>query len=492
MIESKSRSVYPSRSLRVRTGRPETPVVHSPLMLPEADNATGAMAPSEPVRQLVAIVGRPNVGKSTLFNRLTSSRRAITGDEPGITRDRIYGTAEWLGGVFDIVDTGGIIPQDEATIPAAIFAQARTAIDQAALLLFVVDVRQGPTPLDEELAQRLRETGKPVFVIANKAESTKLDSDALEFTRWGFDDVIPISAEHGQGIGDMLEAAGRHVTFVEPDRERPRQISVAIIGRPNVGKSSIVNKLLGADRVIVSPIAGTTRDAIDTELESEGQKFRLIDTAGIRRKGKTELQAEKMSVIMARRHLERADVAILLLDATEGPTNLDAAIAGYAVDAGVSVIIAVNKWDLIADKTSSTPPEFERRIREVMKFLDYAPVVFISALTGQRVTKLLELAAQADSARRTRVPTAELNRFFEQHLKQPRATLPGKQQLKVKFITQASVAPPTFLLFTNAKKVKLHFSYERYVENRLREAYNFFGTPIRIIGRSKPERAPRT
>ncbi len=461
-------------------------------MSSEAETAPGSPARPESARQLVAIVGRPNVGKSTLFNRLTASRRAITGDEPGITRDRIYGTAEWLGGVFDVVDTGGIVPDDEATIPSAIFQQARTAIDQAAVLLFVVDVRQGPTPLDEELAQRLREVGKPVFVVANKAESSRLDSDALEFTRWGFDEVLPVSAEHGQGIGDMLEAVGRHVTFVEPETQRPRQVSVAIIGRPNVGKSSLVNKLLGADRVIVSPIAGTTRDAIDSELESEGVKYRLIDTAGIRRKGKTELQAEKMSVVMARRHLERADVAILLIDAVEGPTNLDAAIAGYAVDAGVSVIIAVNKWDLVPGKTSSTPSEFERRIREVMKFLDYAPVVFVSALSGQRVTKLLEQAAHADEARRRRIPTAELNRFFEQHLKQPKATLPGKQQLKVKFITQASVAPPTFLLFTNARKVKLHFSYERYVQNRLRESYDFFGTPIRIIGRSKPDRASRS
>lgn len=444
------------------------------------------------VRPLVAIVGRPNVGKSTLFNKLTGTRRAITGDEPGITRDRIYGTAEWQGRVFDVVDTGGMIPDDEATIPAAIVQQARAAMDQAALLLFVVDVRQGPTPLDEELAQRLREIGKPVLVIANKAESSKLDADALEFTRWGFADVLPVSAEHGQGLGDMLEAIAGRVDLTEPDVAPDRQIGVAVIGRPNVGKSSIVNKLLGSERVIVSPIAGTTRDAVDSELESDGRRFRLIDTAGIRRKGKTELQAEKMSVIMARRHLERADVAVLLIDAVEGPTNLDAAIAGYAVDAGVSVIIAVNKWDLVPDKTTGTPAAFERRIREVMKFLDFAPVVFISALTGQRVTKLLELAARADDARRVRVPTAELNRFFEQHLAQPKATLPGRQQLKVRFITQASVAPPTFLLFTNAKKAKLHFSYQRYVENRLREAYGFFASPIRVIGRSKAGPAPKS
>ena len=435
---------------------------------------------------LVAIVGRPNVGKSTLFNRLTGARRAIVGDEPGITRDRLYGTAEWQGRVFSVVDTGGMVPDDEATIPAEIFKQARAAIEQAALLLFVVDVRQGPTPLDEELAMRLRETGRPVFVVANKAESKRLDSDALEFTRWGFDEVHPVSAEHGSGIGDMLESIAERVDLApSPERPAEREINVAIIGRPNVGKSSIVNRLVGAERVIVSPIAGTTRDAVDTEIEAEGRRFRLIDTAGIRRKGKTELMAEKLSVVMARKHLERADVAILLVDAVEGPTNLDATIGGYAHDAGCSTIIAVNKWDLVPDKQTNTPSLFERHLREEMKFLDYAPVVFISALTGQRVTRLFELAAQAAEARHIRVPTSELNQFFVQFLAQPRATLPGNQQLKVRYITQAGVAPPTFVLFTNARKGKLHFSYQRYVENRLRETYGFFATPIRVVGRGK-------
>ena len=434
---------------------------------------------------LVAIVGRPNVAKSTLFNRLTGSRRAIVGDEPGITRDRIYGTAEWQGRVFAVVDTGGMVPDDEATIPSAIFQQARAAIDEAALLLFVVDVRQGPTPLDEELASRLRETGKRIFVVANKAESAKLDADALEFTRWGFDEVIPVSAEHGQGFGDMLEAIADRVEMAETASAPEREINVAIVGRPNVGKSSLVNKLVGAERVIVSPIAGTTRDAVDTEIESDGHRYRLIDTAGIRRKGKTELMAENLSVVMARRHLERADVAIVLVDAVEGPTGSDATIAGYADAAGCSTIIAVNKWDLVPDKETGTPAAFERRLREVMKFLDYAPVVFISALTGQRVTRLLEIAARANEARRSRVPTSELNQFFERHLAQPRATLPGNQQLKVRYITQARIAPPTFVLFTNAKKTKLHFSYQRYVENRLRESYDFFATPIRVVGRGK-------
>jgi GTP-binding protein len=298
-----------------------------------------------------------------------------------------------------------------------------------------------------------------------------------------------VSAEHGQGFGDMLEAIANRVDLADESAPVSREINVAIVGRPNVGKSSLVNKLVGAERVIVSPIAGTTRDAVDTELDYEDKRFRLIDTAGIRRKGKTELMAEKLSVVMARRHLERADVAIVLVDAVEGPTGSDATIAGYAHEAGCSTIIAVNKWDLVPNKETGTPAAFERRLREVMKFLDYAPVVFISALTGQRVTRVLELAAQAAEARRHRVTTGELNRFFEQHLAQPRATLPGNQQLKVKYITQARAVPPTFVLFTNARKTKLHFSYQRYVENRLRETYGFFATPIRVIGRAK-ERAP--
>jgi GTP-binding protein len=451
---------------------------------PEVGQETPAGGPLP----LVAIVGRPNVGKSTLFNRLTGTRRAIVGDEPGITRDRIYGTAEWQGKSFELVDTGGIVPDDEATIPSAIFRQARHAIEQAALLLFVVDVRQGPAPLDEELASRLRETGKTVFVVANKAESSRLDADALEFTRWGFDEIFPVSAEHGSGIGDMLDAIAGRVDLVEQAPAGSGEINVAIVGRPNVGKSSIVNQILGAERVIVSPIAGTTRDAVDTEIEANGRRFRLIDTAGIRRKGKTEMMAEKLSVVMARRHLERADVAILLVDATEGATNLDATIGGYAAEAGCSTIVAVNKWDLVPEKQTGTPFEFERETRERMKFLDYAPVVFVSALTGQRVQRLLELAADAYDARQKRIPTNELNRFFEEHLAQPRATLPGRQQLKVRYITQARVAPPTFVLFTNAQKPKIHFSYERYVENRLREAYGFFATPIRIRARGKGAR----
>jgi GTPase len=456
----------------------------------QPQNVSDADAPTrvDGPMPVVTIIGRPNVGKSTLFNRLTGSRRAIVGDEPGITRDRISGVAEWQARVFELIDTGGIVPDDDAIIPAAIFQQASAAIEQAAILLFVVDSRQGPTPLDEEIALRLRRTGKRVLVVANKAESTKQDAQAFEFERWGFESVVPVSAEHGQGIGDLLEAIAERVELVAEPSAIEGEIKIAIIGRPNIGKSSLVNKILGAERTIVSPVAGTTRDAVDAEFEAEGRRYRLIDTAGIRRKGKTELMTEKLSVVMARRHLERADVAFLLVDAVEGPTHLDATIGGYAHDAGVSTVIVVNKWDLVPDKTTGTPSEFERRVRDVMKFNDYAPMAFVSALTGQRVGKLLGLAAKAHDARYQRVSTGELNRFFDRHLDQPRATLPGRNQLKVKYITQAGVAPPTFVLFTNARKAKLHFSYERYVENRLRETFEFFATPIRIVGRSRLDR----
>ncbi|HXG66668.1 MAG TPA: ribosome biogenesis GTPase Der [Blastocatellia bacterium] len=434
----------------------------------------------------VVILGRPNVGKSTLFNRLTSSRRSIVGDEPGITRDRIYGQAEWRGRAFRLVDTGGIIPDDKEMIPANILRQARAAIDEAALVLLVVDARAGITPLDEELAALARDTHKPVFVAANKTDTARLEADALEFERWGFDRVFPISAEHGNNVGDMLDEILELLPAPEAREEKRQEIALSIVGRPNVGKSSLVNRLTGTERVIVSPIPGTTRDAIDTEIEYEGAKFRLIDTAGIRRKGKTELVAEKISVIMARRHLERADVAVLLIDAVEGPTALDANIAGYVHEAGVSLIIAVNKWDAV-EKDTYTTNQYENRIRDMMKFADYAPIVFISARTGQRVTKLLELARMAYEERGKRIPTSELNRFFEENLEQPRATTPSRYPLRVLYLTQAGTRPPTFVLFTTSRspRAQLHFSYLRYIENRLREEFGFFATPIRIKQRRK-------
>ena len=445
---------------------------------------------------LVAIIGRPNVGKSTLFNRLTETRKAIVGDEPGITRDRIYGEVDWKSKRFELVDTGGIVPDDEAVIPANIFKQAGFAIEKAQAIIWVVDARAGVTPLDEEISVYLRNIGRPVFVAANKAETRKVEDEAGEFYQFGFE-LTPVSAEHGTSVGDLLDKLVDALDFDEHEPvEQTDEVRLAIIGRPNVGKSSLLNQILGEERVIVSPIAGTTRDAIDTELTVDGQKFRLIDTAGIRRKGKTTEMAEKMSVVMARKALERADVAVLIIDAVEGVTHLDANIAGYAVDSGCSVIIAVNKWDAVEEKETNTIYEFERDLRRQMKFLDWAPVIFISALTGQRVQKILPLVARAHAARNTRIQTSQLNRFFEDNISQPKGgTAPapvkgGVSRLKVQFITQGATRPPLFVLFTSGgSKSGLHFSYLRYVENRLREAFDFFATPIRLKERHKMRKA---
>jgi GTP-binding protein len=445
---------------------------------------------------LVAIIGRPNVGKSTLFNRLTGSRKSIVGDEPGITRDRIYGDVEWKSKTFELVDTGGIVPDDEAIIPANIFKQAGFAIDKAEAIIWVVDARAGVTPLDEEISVYLRNIGKPVFIAANKCESQKVEDEAAEFYQFGFE-LSPLSAEHGTSVGDLLDKVFDVLSFDEENGDaKPDEIRLAIIGRPNVGKSSLLNKILGEERVIVSPIAGTTRDAIDTHLVVDDQRYLLIDTAGIRRKGKTTEMAEKMSVVMARKALERADVAVLVIDAVEGVANLDANIAGYAVDSGCSVIIVVNKWDAVDDKETNTVYEFERNLRRQMKFLEWAPIVFISALTGQRVTKILPLVAQANEARNLRITTSKLNDFFEANISQPKGgTAPapvkgGVSRLKVQYITQGGMRPPLFVLFTSGgSKAGLHFSYLRYVENKLRESFGFFATPIRLKERHKMRKA---
>jgi GTP-binding protein len=442
---------------------------------------------------LVAIVGRPNVGKSTLFNRLTESRKSIVGDEPGITRDRIYGEVDWRAKVFNLVDTGGIVPDDEAIIPANIFKQAGYAIDEAQAIIWVVDSRAGITPLDEELAVHLRGIGKPVFIAANKAESKKVENEAQEFHQFGFE-ITPVSAEHGSNVGDLLDQVFEVLDFPEEEEEeKERPIRLAIIGRPNVGKSSILNKILGEERVIVSPIAGTTRDAIDTDLVVDGQKFQIIDTAGIRRKGKTTEMAEKLSVIMARKALERADVAILVIDAEEGIANLDASIAGYALESGCSIIIAVNKWDLVPEKETNTIYRFEEKLRDKLKFLEWSPVITISALTGQRVQKILPLVSKAFVARDLRITTAKLNDFFERNISQPKGggnapSRAGKTRLHVQFLTQAGIRPPLFVVFTSGGtggKAGLHFSYTRYIENRLREEFDFFATPIKLVERHK-------
>jgi GTPase len=477
----------------------------------------------------LVIVGRPNVGKSTLFNRLTGTRRAIVTDEPGITRDRIYGQAEWRGRTFEVVDTGGILPGEKDLIPQEIFRQARTAIERAALLVLVVDSQAGVTPLDEELARLLRSSGKPFFVAVNKIDSPLQESLAAEFHALGAR-VFPVAAEHGTGVDDLLDAAlaqlfpassvgaqnaAPHSPSTQPEKSLAAEI--AIIGRPNVGKSTLLNCLAGEERSIVSPIPGTTMDSVDTEIQRNGRTYRFVDTAGLRRKGKTKLVAEKLSVVMARRGLERADIALLIVDGEQGVTQGDATIASYAEQSGRSVIIVVNKWDLAveaaqraaerealtakgkakraAQKTSATEEssgagaidkgkllfDYEILIRKKLKFLSYAPIVFLSAQTGERVQKLFSLIDKIAVARNRRIPTPELNRWLKS-VDLQRGSSPKSRPIRIYYVTQAKTAPPVFLLFTNQKQ-PLHFSFERFLENQLRAKFDFTGTPVRFIQR---------
>jgi GTPase len=428
----------------------------------------------------VAIVGRPNVGKSTLFNRLTGTRKAIVGNEPGITRDRLCAIASWDDKRFEVIDTGGFIPEEKEDIPQKILEQAEVAMQEADLLLFVADVRDGITPLDERLNSFLRTTGKEYFLVINKVDVPQLEAEALQFYALGVDRIYPISAEHKQGVTTLVEEI---VQRISPTAEvvEQEEIRVAIIGRPNVGKSSLLNRLLGQERAIVTDLPGTTRDAVDSLLQFESQSYRLIDTAGIRRKGKTELKTEKLSVVMARKNLQRADVVLLVIDAVEGATKLDATVGGYADQAGRSVIVVANKWDLVSRDTH-TSARLEKEFRSSMRFLGYAPMIFVSAKTGQRVTNTLRLVRQAYEARSIRVPTAELNTFLEQEVKPAFMSAGKARRFPVKYAAQVSVAPPTFVLFTRVSR-KLHFSRRRFLINRLREKYGFYATPIRILQR---------
>ena len=482
---------------------------------------------------LLAIVGRPNVGKSTLFNRIVGSRRAIVGDEPGITRDRLYGSAEWSNRPFRVVDTGGIVPDDQDFIPAEIFRQARVALEEAAAIVMVVDGRSELAAPDLELARLLHKANRPLFLAVNKVDSDKQSSLLNDFHRLGIKQMFPISAEHGRGVDDLLDAfigtlkpeepaarparekRGRSSVAEDvpnegkptsedqqPKSEAELETKVAIIGHPNVGKSTLLNCLTSSDRAIVSPIPGTTRDAVDEVIEHDGRRFRFIDTAGIRRKGKTHLMAEKLSVVMARKHVESADIALLVIDATEGVSQLDASIAGYAHESGRSIIIVVNKWDLVISgkekpsrptkaermRESKRPGDraaYEERLRDDLKFLNYAPIVFISAKSGKGTEKIFPLLEEVASERRKRVTTSQMNRFLE-HIDFERASVPMRQRVKILYMTQASVAPPTFVLFTN-RAVKLHFSYQRFLENQIREAFGFVGTPIWIKTRARGE-----
>ena len=425
----------------------------------------------------VVIVGRPNVGKSTLFNRITGQRRAIVGDEPGITRDRLHGLTEYRGRRFELIDTGGIVVDDSEYIPSQILKQARFALERAAHIVFLVDGRAEITAPDRDLARMLLRLGRPISLAVNKADTGAREDLAHGFYSLGIRDIFPVSAEHGIGIDALVDhvTAGIAATTETAAEEPPHSVKVAIIGRPNVGKSTLLNALTGEDRAIVSPIAGTTRDSIYETVVRDGASYTFVDTAGIRRKGKTKLMAEKLSVVMARRNIRMADVVLVLMDASEGVLGLDATIAGYAHEGGSGVILCVNKWDLITDKKKK---DFEQDVRDQLKFLEYAPVVFLSAKTGAGVDRIFKLIRDVYESANKRVTTGELNRFVERLRFEER---------KIYYITQASVRPPTFVLFTN-RVAPLHFSDERYLVNQIRKHFGFRGTPIVLKTKGKKER----
>ena len=427
----------------------------------------------------VVIVGRPNVGKSTLFNRITGQRRAIVGDEPGITRDRIHGTAEHDGRRFELIDTGGIVVSDHEYIPAQILRQADLALEKASHIIFLVDGRAEITGSDRDLAQMLKRLGKPVSLAVNKVDTAAKQDLAHEFYALGIADVFPVSAEHATGIDALLdhvtEGFTRDAEHAETEDTAPGAIKVAIIGRPNVGKSTLLNSLTGQERAIVSPVAGTTRDAVDETIVHDGIEYTFVDTAGIRRKGKTHLMAEKLSVVMARRNIRMAHVVLLVLDATEGVVGLDTTIAGYAHEGGRAVIVCVNKWDEVKGHGGQKKSEFEQNIRDSFKFLEYAPVVFVSAKSGAGMQKLFPLIREVFESASRRISTGELNRFVEQlHF----------EERKIYYITQHSIRPPAFAVFTS-KGGPLHFSHERYLINQLRRRFGFKGTPILLQTRAK-------
>jgi len=414
------------------------------------------------------IVGRPNVGKSTLFNAITGSRRSIVGDEPGITRDRISGIAVHAGRRFEIIDTGGIIPDDREWIPSQILKQARVALEGAAQIIFLIDGRTEITSADRELSQILRRLNKPVTLAVNKIDTQKSAGLVHEFHELGIDHVLPVSAEHKVGLYELLDHVTQSFPMEDavPAAERRPAIKISIVGRPNVGKSTLINSLVGEERAIVSPVAGTTRDTVDEQITRGGIDYIFMDTAGIRRKGKTHEMAEKLSVMMARRHIRMANVVLLVVDAVEGPASQDATIAGYAHEGGRALIVVVNKWDAMgkADKKA-----FEENLRDEMKFLEYAQVAFVSAKTGQGVGRLFEMIREAHKWFSHRVGTGELNRFS--------STLELEPDTKIKYITQASIRPPTFIVFPD-KRNQLHFSAERQLVNKIRNEFGFKGTPI--------------
>jgi GTP-binding protein len=434
-------------------------------------------------KPIIAIVGRPNVGKSTLFNRIVGERISIVEDSPGITRDRIYSDAEWLNTNFTLIDTGGLEVSETDDILINVQRQAEIAIQEADVILFVVDGREGVTGTDREIANFLRKTQKPVILVANKMENRFSIEYLSELYELGFNEPVPISSEHGLGIGDLLDLVIEKIPSIKEEDYDEGVIKVALIGKPNVGKSSIVNTLLGQERVIVSETPGTTRDAIDTSFTMGEQNFVLIDTAGLRRKAKIFEAVEKYSVIRTLKAIERSDVVLMVIDAAEGVTSQDKKIAGYADEAGKACVIVVNKWDLVK-KDNNTFQQYTETIRKELEFLKYAPIIFVSAKTAQRITKIMDYVLSVAEEHAKRIGTGDLNDLIQEAIMLHQPPTDRGKRLKIFYCTQSSVKPPTFIFFVNEPEL-MHFSYLRYLENTIREAYGFNGTPIRLLVRKR-------
>ena len=435
------------------------------------------------MKPLIAIIGRPNVGKSTLFNRLSEGKKAITIDEPGATRDRNYADSSWEGRSFTVIDTGGFEPISTEKILVQMREQTMLAIEEADIILFLMDGKDGLTPSDEEIAKLLRQVPKPVFYVVNKIDGPKHDALAYEFYRLGIEKLYTVSAEHGRGVDDLMMDVVDKIPAAEAVEGDEHRIRIAVVGRPNVGKSSLINKILGYERTIVNPLPGTTRDAIDTPFEYQGKKYLLIDTAGIRRKSRISMTLEKYTVVEALKTLSRCDIALILIDAEDGVTDQDARIAGLAYEKGVASILVVNKWDLI-EKDNATVGVYVKKIQDALKFLTFAPIIFVSAETGQRVTRIFDLIQEVHSQASRRIPTSDLNDKIGAVLAANPPPRHGNRPNKIFYFTQITVRPPTFVFFIREPRA-LHFSYERFLSNQIREIFGFDKVPLRLIFRKK-------
>lgn len=438
-------------------------------------------------KPVVAIIGRPNVGKSTLFNKLIGKRLSIVDDTPGVTRDRIYGECEWRGRTFSVIDTGGIEPYSNDIILSQMRRQAELAIDAADVIVLVTDIKSGLVATDKEIATMLQKSGRPVIVCVNKCDQVgEPDAEFYEFYNLGLGDPIGISSVHGHGTGDLLDAVYEFLPGAADEEDEGEKISVAVIGKPNAGKSSLINKIIGDQRCIVSNIAGTTRDSIDTEVENEYGNFTFIDTAGIRRKSKIDDTIEKYSIIRAKMAIERSDVCVIMIDATEGFTEQDSKVAGLAHEAGKGCVIAVNKWDAL-EKNDKTMIEYKKKLKNDFSFMSYAPFAFISAKTGQRIDRLFELIKEVANANAMRISTGTLNELLSQAVTRVQPPTDKGRRLKIFYMTEASTKPPTFVFFVNSAAL-FHFSYQRYLENRIRETFGLSGTPIRFVIRERGDK----